>query len=203
MPHRAPTGRPARRPGAAGSIERVSLLVALLLASAICAVAQEPPQDAALRYAIDQLRSTVGRWNVTTKFLQPDGSIAKTVLGTYEFSWVVPDRVIVGRSEIPELQQASGILFYVNEAGKTVEMASVGADGRLWIMTGPLDGEVRMTEEFKTQAGGVGRLRFTRSHVTADSFESRMEYTEDGGKTWLPGNHQLFRRAPAASPSSP
>ncbi len=38
-------------------------------------------------------------------------------------------------------------------------------------------------------------LRFTRFNVAADSFESRMEYTDDDGETWKPGNHQTFHRA--------
>jgi len=83
----------------------------------------------------------------------------------------------------------------VSESRKKVEMASVGADGRLWVMTGALGEEVRTTQEFKTAKGGVGMLRFTRMRVERDSFESTMEYTEDGGKTWVPGNHQFFRRA--------
>lgn len=71
-------------------------------------------QDSSLQHPIEQLRSTVGHWNVTTDLLKPDGSVAKSVNGTYEFSWVVPDRVVSGRSEIPELKQVSAILFYVN-----------------------------------------------------------------------------------------
>jgi hypothetical protein len=116
-------------------------------------------------------------------------------LEPYELSWVVPDRVVSGRSEIPELKQVSAILFYVNETHKTIEMVSVGSDGRLWVMTGPLGQEVRMTNEFLTAAGGKGMLRFTRFNIAPDRFESRMEYTEDGGVTWKPGNHQVFRRA--------
>jgi hypothetical protein len=154
-------------------------------------------QASSLQHSIEQLRSTVGYWNVATEFLMPDGSVAKTVDGTYEFSWVVPDRVVSGRSEIPELQQVSAILFYINEAQKTIEMVSVGSDGRLWVMTGPLGQEVRTTKEFPTASGAKGMLRFTRFNIAPDRFESRMEYTEDGGVSWKPGNHQVFRRAAA------
>jgi len=41
-------------------------------------------------------------------------------------------------------------------------------------------------------------MRFTRYNVANDKFESRMEYTDDGGKSWKPGNHQSFRRAAAS-----
>lgn len=157
--------------------------------------AQAPLDSAALGHSVEQLRSSIGKWNVTTRFLNDDGSVARAAEGTYEFSWVIPDRVISGRSEIPELQQVSAILFYVNPARQQIEMSSVAADGRLWIMTGPLGGETRTTQEYRTTTG-TGRLRFTRFDVSADSFESRMEYTEDGGATWKPGNHQTFRRAP-------
>jgi len=150
--------------------------------------------DQALQRSIKELQRSVGKWNVTTEFLNEDGSVAKSVTGTYEFSWVVPDRVISGRSSIPELNQTSGILFYVNEEKKIIEMVSVGADGRLWVMTGDLGGNARQTQEFATATGGTGRLRFTSFNVAQDSFESKMEYTEDGDKTWKPGNRQRFRR---------
>lgn len=105
-----------------------------------------------------------------------------------------PARVVSGRSEVPSRKQGSGILFYVRESRKEIEMVSVGADGLLWTMTGPLGGETRLSQEYKTTHGGTGRLRFTRSNVSPDAFESGMEYTDDGGKSWKPGNHQRFSR---------
>jgi len=76
-------------------------------------------------------------------------------------------------------------------------MASVGMDGRLWVMTGPIGGETRTTPPFPTAAGKESQLRFTREKVQPDRFESRMDYTEDGGRSWKPGNHQVFRRGEA------
>jgi hypothetical protein len=73
-------------------------------------------------------------------------------------------------------------------------MVSAGADGRLWVMTGPDDAEVRITPDVPTQDGGRMRLRFTRYNVTADRFESRMDYSTDGGAGWTQGNHQVFVR---------
>ncbi|MDH4260570.1 MAG: hypothetical protein OEW16_09765 [Gammaproteobacteria bacterium] len=126
-----------------------------------------------------------------------DGSIASTMPGTYRFEWVVPDRVASGRSEIPELGIASGILFYVRERRATIEMVSVGADGHLWVMTGPIDGETRSTPPTPLADGGSMQLRFARFNVEPDRFESRMEFTLDDGATWKPGNHQVFLRATA------
>lgn len=151
--------------------------------------------DKDLARSIEQLRSTHGRWAVVTEFLNEDGTVARSATGMYEFEWVVEDRVLRGRSEIPELQQRSSILFYINERSRTIEMVSVGADGFLWIMKGPLGGETRHTQVF-TAAGGVQRqLRFTRYNVASDAFQSRMEYSDDDGRTWTPGNHQQFRRS--------
>lgn len=175
-------------------------LVLTLLAGAPAAFGQNQPGNPALRHSVEQLRASIGKWNVTTDFLKHDGTVAKSATGTYEFSWVVPDRVVAGRSDIPELKQTAGLLFYVNEAQKKIEMASVGGDGKLWIMSGPLGGEVRTTQPYMASGGGAGRLRFTRSKVTDQSFESRMEYTEDDGRTWTPGNHQRFRRAAPGKP---
>jgi hypothetical protein len=162
------------------------------------AVGQTPPDPEALAHSIEQLRASVGTWDTTTEFLNDDGSVARSVEGTYQFSWVVPDRVLSGRTEIPELGQASGILFYVNPTRGTIEMVSVGGDGNLWVMTGPLGGEERTTQEYPAADGGTGRLRFTRFNVAPDSFESRMEYTDDGGRSWKPGNHQRFQRRSGA-----
>lgn len=176
------------------------LLLGLLLLNAAPQPAAPDPSRA-LAISVDELRSSIGRWEVETDFLNPDGTVAKAVRGTYEFDWVVPDRVVRGKSEIPELKQVSALLLYVNEAKAVIEMVSVGAEGNLWTMTGPLGGETRQSQEFATSGGGTGRLRFTRSKVTAGSFESRMEHTSDGGKTWQPGNHQVFRRAEASTPA--
>ena len=172
----------------------VTLVFSLVLSQA--SFAQEDGAATALEKSVDELRSSVGLWNTTTEFIADDGSVAKSVEGTYEFSWVVPDRVISGKSSIPEMGQAAGILFYIREAKAEIEMVSVGSDGRLWIMTGALGGNERTTPEFATQAGGTGQLRFTRYNVAEDTFESRMDYSEDGGENWKQGNHQVFRRVP-------
>lgn len=167
------------------------LAIALLLVPAIVWGDEE---QTPLEASVQQLRHAVGDWAVTTDFLNEDGSVANTAEGSYHFEWVIEDRVLSGYNESPELDLRSGLLFYVNERKGTIEMVSVGKDGRLWIMTGPLGSETRYSEKFTTQAGGESQLRFTRFNVQKDSFESRMEYTEDDGGTWKPGNHQVFRR---------
>ncbi len=171
----------------------------LVLAVSAPAEARSAPVDSAARVAVGvaQLRATLGAWEVTTEFLDDSGRVARAAEGTYRFEWVVEDRVLAGRSEIPAMQQSSGILFYVRERKLEIEMVSVGGDGRLWVMTGPIDGETRTTPDLPTAGGGTMRLRFTRSAVTPDRFESRMEYSVDRGATWAPGNHQVFRRAAA------
>ena len=157
-------------------------------------VAQEAVDAEALKHSVSELRQSVGRWAVTTQFLNADGTTAKEVNGSYEFSWVVQDRVISGKAETPELQQVSAILFYIHEAKNEIALASVGSDGKLWVMTGTLGQDVRTSKEFTTSSGKQGQLKLTRYNVTQNSFESKMDYTEDGGNSWLPGNHQLFRR---------
>jgi hypothetical protein len=159
----------------------------------LCVVPDAWAQDP-LQASVAQLRHAIGRWSVVTEFLNPDGSVDRSVTGTYEFAWVVPERVVRGESEIPELRQRAGLLFYVNERKQTIEMASVGADGQLFVMTGPLGGEVRQTT-FTGPDGVETLLRFTRSNVAPASFESRMERSRDGGRTWSPGNRQVFKRS--------
>jgi len=167
--------------------------VLALLAMPFAAASESPSSQFAA--AIAQLRQTVGLWDVTTTQYGEDGKVAGVAAGTYRFDWIVPDRVLAGRSDIPEMKQASGILFYVNERRSTIEMASVGADGHLWVMTGPAGGETRTTPLTPLADGRSMQLRFTRYAVTPDRFESRMEVSLDGGESWKPGNHQLFVRA--------
>lgn len=174
-------------------MKRQCLLWLSLVCLAVTLSAQEQKSNGFAK-AVQELQHAHGNWAVTTEFLKPDGSVARTVNGTYRFNWVVPDRVLAGQTEIPELKQTSAILFYVNEPRQIIEMVSVGADGNLWVMTGAAGSDTRMTKPFPTADGKTSQLRFTRYNVKPDSFESKMEYTEDGGKTWLPGNHQIFRR---------
>lgn len=171
-------------------------LMTLILATIASAVT-EAPSDAAGTMAERQLAHAVGNWSTTTQFLGADGSVAREVEGTYEFEWVVPGKVVSGVSAIPTLDQRSGILFYHRPATKEIEMVSVGPDGALWVMTGPEDGEVRETRDRPMADGSTMKLRFTRYNVEADRFESKMEYSSDGGKSWTQGNHQVFIRRPA------
>lgn len=156
---------------------------------------EEIAKDERLQRSVEELRLAIGKWNVVTEFFGEDGSVARTVDGTYEFEWLTPDRVAAGKSVQSADNRTSGILFYIQEKKDKIEMVSVGPDGMLWIMTGPLGERTRYTQEFDTADGGKGQLRFTSYNVQPDSFESRMEYTSDGGKTWTQGNRQVFRRA--------
>ena len=164
-----------------------------LLASPLADANERPPSQIA--GAVAQLRQSVGLWSVTTTRFGEDGAVAGVASGTYRFDWIVPDRVVAGRSDIPDWKQSSGILFYVNERRSTIEMASVGADGQLWVMSGPADGETRSTSPTPLADGRTMTMRFTRNTITPDRFESRMEVSLDGGDSWKPGNHQLFVRA--------
>ena len=162
---------------------------------------QDAADGEALADAIGQLRHAAGDWVVTTEFLDAAGETTRTVPGVYRFRWVVVDRVLSGESELEGLG-STALLFYVNEGEEKIEMVSVNSSGRLWIMSGPLGGETRYTQEYRTADGNTARLRFTRYNVEPDRFESRMEYTTDGGASWLPGNRQVFERVPAAGGAS-
>lgn len=149
---------------------------------------------------VEQLRHMEGAWRVETRFVQEDCSDTEPFAGTYHFQWVIEDKVLSGVSEIPALGQKSAVLFYVRPATNEIEMASVGADGKLWVMTGRDAEEVRSTPDYPTTDGGTVRLRFTRFNVQPDHFESMMEWSADQGATWSKGNHQRFERCRDASP---
>lgn len=159
----------------------------------LAAQTQAPPEPA--EQAVEQLRHVIGLWDVETDFIGPDGAVQRTFAGQYRFGWVVPDRVVSGMSAIPELNQASAILFFVRPSESEIEMASVAADGHLWRMVGPDTSETRTTPNTRMADGSTMMLRFTRYDVQEDSFRSRMEISADGGESWELGNEQRFVRA--------
>lgn len=158
-----------------------------------------PPE---LSTAVQQLRQAAGRWNVTTTRFSDTGAVTAVATGTWSFDWVVPDRVLSGKAVIPDWNQSEGMLFYLNERLITLEMAQVGANGQLLVMSGPAGAESRSTPVVALPDGRKMVQRHTRYRVSADRFESRMETSYDGGQSWKPGYHQLFVRAPAKSPES-
>lgn len=174
-----------------GAWRHFSTAILLLLALPLAQTAAASP----LAGAVQQLRHAVGVWEVTTTQFDDNGAVERVGRGTYRFDWVVPDRVLSGRSDMHEWKQSAGMLFYVNPTRSTIEMTSVGPDGQLWVMTGPAGGETRMTAPTPLADGRKMQLRFTRFGVTQNRFESRMEVSLDGGESWKPGNHQLFVRA--------
>jgi hypothetical protein len=150
-----------------------------------------------LASAVQQLRQAAGHWNVTTTRYGENGAVAAVASGTWHFDWVVPDRVLTGRAVIPDWKQTAGMLFYVNEQRSTLEMASVGADGQLLVMSGPAGAETRTTAAIALRDGRRMLQRYTRYGIAANRFQSRMETSFDGGVSWKLGHHQLFVRVPA------
>jgi hypothetical protein len=156
----------------------------------------------ALDSAVEQLRQAAGRWNVTTTRFGDNGAVAAVATGTWSFDWVVPDRVLSGRAVIPDWSQSAGMLFYLNERMFTLEMAEVGADGQLVVMSGPAGTESRTTAAIAMPDGRRMVQRHTRYGVSADRFEAKVETSYDGGQSWKLGYHQLFVRAPVKQPES-
>ena len=175
------------------------IMSAVMLPITAPAIAQSPSSLAMpeISEGLVQLRHVEGDWAVTTEFLNEDGSVSASHEGMYSFRWVIPDAVLSGTNHIPALDQTSAILFYLRPKTDEIEMVSVGKDGFLWIMTGKDGEEVRTTRDVATQSGASMRLRFTRYNVSENRFESRMDWSTDGGKNWTQGNHQVFRRCGA------
>jgi hypothetical protein len=168
-------------------------LLSLFVIPASEAGEMAPP---ALDGAVEELRQAVGRWNVTTTRFQDNGAVAGVASGICQFDWVVPDRVLAGRSSIPDWKQSAALLFYLNERKSTIEMASVDADGQLTVMAGAAGADTRATASVKLADGRRMLQRYTRYAVGPDRFESRLETSYDGGRTWKPDLHQLYVRAP-------
>lgn len=193
--------KPVAQGGSKEEEEGTAMLRKRILPLALAAAAIQPAwaqsddasrEDAAL--AVDQLRHVIGEWDVVTTFYGDDGTTAGTFDGIYRFDWVMEDKIVQGVSEIPKLNLSSGILFYLRPTSREIEMVSVGADGKPWTMTGPVNSETRETPVVTNPDGSTIKLRFTRFNVTPNRFESRMERSTDGGETWVLGNTQVFVR---------
>ena len=183
-----------------GAVRRLSTVLISLVAVPLADASEI--ESAPLSSAVQQLRHSVGIWNVITTQFDDKGEVARVGSGTYRFDWVVPDRVVSGRADMQEWRQSAGMLFYVNPERSTIEMTQVGPDGQLLVMTGPAGGDTRITSPTALPDGRKLTLRFTRFNVTANSFESRMEASYDGGTSWKPGSHQLFKRANGGRPGT-
>jgi hypothetical protein len=164
-----------------------------LLAAAVLAVAAPAPAQE-VDAGLAELRHVVGAWDVRTEFLNPDGSVARAVDGSYAFEWAIPDAVLSGIARQPELGGATAILLYLRPAAREVEMVAVDQAGVRWVMTGEDGTNIRSTDDRPMSDGSRMRLRFTRYNVAPDRFESKMDYSTDGGVTWTQGNRQVFRR---------
>jgi hypothetical protein len=175
-------------------IRKLVVAAALALSSAPLAAQAEAEAAEQASPAVEQLRHVIGEWDVVTTFIRPDGSEAGSFDGIYAFEWVMEDKIVKGLSTIPQFKMASGLLFYLRDSTGEIEMASVGPDGHLWVMTGPQDSETRVTPNTDMPDGTTLMLRFTRFNVSEDRFESKMERSINGGETWVQGNHQLFVR---------
>ncbi|HET8692145.1 MAG TPA: hypothetical protein VFM30_08445 [Steroidobacteraceae bacterium] len=180
-------------------MKRALIALSFLLLPGAAAQALDTPN---LDTAVEQLRQAAGRWNVTTTRYADNGAVAAVATGTWSFDWVVPDRVLSGRSTIPDWNQSAGMLFYLNERVFTLEMAQVGADGQLVVMKGRVGTETRTTAPVALPDGRRVVQRHTRYGIGPDRFEAKMETSYDGGQNWKLGYHQLFVRAPAKVPES-
>lgn len=156
----------------------------------------------ALDAAVEQLRQAAGRWNVTTTRYADNGAVSGVATGTWSFDWIVPDRVLSGRATIPDWSQSAGMLFYLNERLVTLEMAQVGSDGQLLVMSGTAGAATRTTAPVALPDGRRMVQRHTRYGVSADRFQAKFETSYDGGQSWKLGYHQLFVRAPLKQPES-
>ena len=177
------------------------LAAALALAPSAfgAAVGQPAAGEIAVGPGVAELRHVVGEWDVRTEFLNPDGSVARAVNGSYAFEWVVPDAIVRGIARQPEMNSVSAVLLYVRPAARQIEMVSVDQNGVRWVMTGEEGSDVRATADRTMSDGSRLRLRFTRFAIAPDRFESRMDFSADGGATWTQGNRQVFLRRPAAA----
>lgn len=180
-------------------MRRAAAAAALLLAASPGpASAAPPPASAHASPGLAELRHVVGAWRVRTDFLDADGAVARTADGTYEFEWAIADAVVRGIGRQPAPGGATAILLYVRPAAGEIEMVAVDQAGTRWVMTGREGSDVRTTGDRPMSDGSRMRLRFTRYDVAPDRFRSRMDYSTDGGATWIEGNRQTFvRTAPA------
>lgn len=183
-----------------GMTARNFFSITFLLIIVAVAVGQPQPPSLKASKGIEQLRQIVGNWDVTTEILFPDGTVELKQEGSWQFRWVVPDRVLSGESHQAESKAA--ILIYVHAQKEVIELATVGEDGLLWVMSGAADSESLTTPNTKVSEKETIMFRWSRYEFEKNRFRSKLEISKDGGKTWVLRHRQEFRRKSASSNST-
>ena len=99
----------------------------------------------ALATAVQQLRQAAGRWNVTTTRYAENGAVAARCVRHLALRLGRAGPRARGPLRHSRLEPGGGHALLRERAPFTLEMAPVGADGQLWVMSGPAGAETRTT----------------------------------------------------------
>ncbi len=153
--------------------------------SAELAAESGPPPEMA------QLAPLIGEWRCVTKTLQPDGSY-RSGEATWKFFYILDGFAILDewRSTKPDGAPTLGvnIRHYDLAAGHWVARWLSTSDMQ-WKSFEATYGEGRfvMTGQGTTATGEVRDSRVTFYHMKKRSFRWRLDWSMDGGETWIEG----------------
>lgn len=146
--------------------------------------------------AVQRLRQLHGRWQFQTEYLNAAGEVTGRTSGTEEVEWLVEDRVLGMTSRLDGDRVGSRAMWFYDRTTLEFTLVSVnGSTGELWVLGGDLD---QWQIRSRVTPPGSAQIRFTHYDVEQDSWRALMEYSTDGGDTWLPGFRQVFSRVSKA-----
>lgn len=143
----------------------------------------------------------IGLWDSRWERLDAEGNVTVSFTGTEHFEWYLGDKVVQLTTRIPELDQMSKSLRFFSPREQRIVFWAVDSNSDHWTMHQDVESGIIHSLPTPTAAGGEMTLRFTTTRKTADAFDVAMDYSLDGGDSWVRGMRQYLTRA--ASPGQP
>ena len=144
--------------------------------------------------ARERLEHALGRWHVRADFYDSQANVVRTVEWENEAHYVIEGRLVLLTHDAPSLGMLSKTFLYYGQDDGKLHLVDVNQNGDLWLLSGDQDGSVIRSQPKKRADGHEIVIRFTHENVEPDSYEARMDYSLDNGKTWRLSQRQYLTR---------
>ena len=166
----------------------LSVACTMMFAAAVAQESRDP--DPAKKH----LEYHLGDWETKTVILDPDGNELQTFEGMESCKYTIDGVVLELTTKVPDLDHISKAMLFYNATDKKILLLSVDQTGDYWFFSGDPGGGVLTSQPRKQEDGRELMLRFTRSNMADDSFETLLEYSTDNGGTWVQNYRQYSTR---------
>lgn len=168
------------------------IMAALWIAgTARAQVAPEEPLPGEARKRLDTI---VGEWESRWDWVDETGKVVYTEKGTEKAAFLIQDRVVEMTTTIVDRPAPTKAWMFFSTAEKKFYLVSVSREGDLWTFTGGLDKFVITSLPRTMPDGRQLMIRFSHDEVSHDQLGAVMEFSYDGGETWMVRCRQTLNR---------